>query len=105
MTATTDPAKVSNMTAAQQRLAKAYSDGEKAIEALTGEADQIKAAALAEVDSISQEIARLQAEIAIVESGIPTATAVIDTLIQAEQAKLDFLAKQATQMVTPQPKK
>ncbi|MBL8856367.1 MAG: hypothetical protein JNK57_20545 [Planctomycetaceae bacterium] len=85
-------------TKAQVRLAKAYSEGQDHVLKLREEIEATRQAALKEVESLSFEIKQIESLIAAVEAGITQDAAVLETLIEAEQARLAFLEQYAQKM-------
>lgn len=85
-------------TKAQVRLAKAYSEGKDRVLKLREEIEYTRQAALKEVEALSEEIKEIEAQIAVVEGGIAQNAAVLETLIEAEQARLAFLEQYAQKM-------
>ncbi len=94
--------------AMKSRLAEAYDQSVAKIGQLETEIKQAKAENLAKVDEVGrqikeleQEIEQLRQESANIEAQLPAQTAVIQTLIDAEQVKLNFLTAKAKELKAP----
>lgn len=94
--------------AMKSRLAEAYDQSVAKIGQLETEIKQAKADNLAKVDEVGrqikeleQEIEQLRQESTAIEAQLPAQTAVIQTLIDAEQVKLNFLTAKAKELKAP----
>jgi Tfp pilus assembly protein PilO len=98
-------APAANPNSLTARLATAYEDSAAKVKQLEAEAKQVKDEVFAQVAKVGDQIKTLEDEItalkqesAALEAQIPVRTDVINTLIAAEQVKLNFLTAKAKEI-------